>query len=106
MKEKKGVLDFIQSEPEFLLSVMNRRNDWCVIVALIGGGQEINDGEAGMPEWFDALRKIEGKWTTYFSPNLDSVEYTRENELEDILPQGAVSNESLSFGSIHAILQG
>lgn len=98
MKEKKGIPDFAQSEPEFLLNVMDRHTGWCVIVALIGGGQEINDGEAGMPEWFDALRKIGDRWITYFSPNLDSDDYTRGTKLEEILPQGAVSNNALHLG--------
>ena len=48
MAQKKGVPDFDMSEPEYLISVMDRHQDWCVIVCLIGGGQEINSGEAGL----------------------------------------------------------
>jgi len=39
------------SEPNMLLEIMNRHQDWCVMVALVGGGQEIHDGEAGLTEW-------------------------------------------------------
>jgi hypothetical protein len=46
------------SEPEMLLSIMSRHQDWAVIIALVGGGQEINDGEAGLREWGDALTKF------------------------------------------------
>ena len=56
MKRKKGVEDFDMSEPEFLISVMDRHKDWCTIVCLIGGGQEINTGEAGVSEWLTALK--------------------------------------------------
>jgi hypothetical protein len=48
MAQKKGVQDFDMSEPEFLISVMDRQSDWCTIVCLIGSGQEINAGEAGL----------------------------------------------------------
>ncbi len=44
MQRKRGIQDFKQSEPEFLMSVMDRHQDWAVIIALIGGGQEINTG--------------------------------------------------------------
>ncbi len=50
MKRKKGIDDFEKSEPEFLISVMDRHQDWCTIICLIGGGQEINTGEAGLEE--------------------------------------------------------
>lgn len=56
MKER-GHNDFDMSEPDFLLSVMNRHRGWCVVVCLIGGGQEINTGEAGLGEWFTAIQK-------------------------------------------------
>ncbi|HAK32275.1 MAG TPA: hypothetical protein DCM30_03815, partial [Acinetobacter radioresistens] len=55
MKLKKGIDNFTMSEPEFLINVMNRHIDWCVVVCLIGGGQEINTGEAGVTEWLEAL---------------------------------------------------
>ena len=46
MKEKKKVADFDRSEPEFLISCIDRHKDWGVVVCLVGGGQEINTGEA------------------------------------------------------------
>jgi len=81
MNEKKGEAGFNQSEPEFLISVMDRHQDWAVIIALIGGGQEINIGEAGLPEWFRALQKRFSDWHVYTSPNLTSEEYTQGQDI-------------------------
>jgi hypothetical protein len=59
MQTKRGQHDFSMSEPEFLLSVMDRHPDWCAIICLVGNGQEINTGEAGIEEW---LRALEGRF--------------------------------------------
>ena len=56
MVRKKGIAEFNMSEPEFLISVLDRHEDWAIIICLIGGGQEINTGEAGLPEWFSAIK--------------------------------------------------
>ena len=56
MSRKKGKSNFDMSEPEFLIDVMNRHKDWAVIICLVGGGQEINTGKAGLIEWFNSLR--------------------------------------------------
>ncbi len=56
------------SEPEMLLKIMERHQDWAVVIALVGGGQEINDGEAGLSEWGRALTESEKRWTVYASP--------------------------------------
>ena len=58
MKQKKGVPDFNKSEPEFLISCLDRHPDWAVVVCLVGGGQEINTGEAGISEWISAPRTL------------------------------------------------
>ena len=58
MATKKGVSPFLYSEPEFLISTMDRHKDWVVVICLVGGGQEINTGEAGLPEWFDSWAKL------------------------------------------------
>lgn len=67
MSQKRGRSDFNQSEPEFLIEVMNRHQDWCVIVCLIGGGQEINTGEAGLVAWMQALQASYPDWQVYYS---------------------------------------
>jgi hypothetical protein len=67
MKRKKGKDDFDMSEPEFLIDVMNRHEDWCIIICLIGGGQEINTGEAGLQEWIEALKNRFTDWGIYYS---------------------------------------
>lgn len=85
MKTKKGVLDFDYSEPEFLISTLNRHNDWAVVICLVGGGQEINTGEAGFPEWFDSLRKSFSEWDVFVSPQLNDTEYTRGRKWAEMI---------------------
>ena len=85
MQTKKGVAEFEYSEPEFLISTMDRHEDWAVIVCLVGGGQEINTGEAGLPEWFDSLRRAFPDWDVYITPQLNDVEYRREREWDDMI---------------------
>ena len=75
MKQKKGIADFEYSEPEFLISCLDRHQDWAVIICLVGGGQEINTGEAGISEWLDAMNKTFQNWEVYISPNLTDSEY-------------------------------
>jgi hypothetical protein len=55
MRRKKKVQGFTQSEPEFLISYLDRHEDWAVVVCLVGGGQEINTGEAGIGAWLEAI---------------------------------------------------
>jgi hypothetical protein len=84
MKRKRGQDNFSMSEPDFLLSVMNRHKDWCVVVCLIGGGQEINTGEAGITEWITALKKNYQDWEIHFSDEIFKSDYALSREwLED-----------------------
>lgn len=75
MLHKKQRADFNQSEPEFLISCLNRHQDWAVVVCLVGGGQEINTGEAGIEEWIDALQRSFPDWHIHISPRLHEAEY-------------------------------
>lgn len=75
MREKKNQPDFNQSEPEFLISCMDRHTDWAVVVCLVGGGQEINTGEAGISEWFEAVENSFPDWKVYLSDKLTDSEY-------------------------------
>jgi DUF2075 family protein len=81
MQRKRGVIGFDMSEPAFLIGVMDRHSDWAVIVCLIAGGQEINTGEAGLPEWFAAVKAYYPHWAVYTSDKLSDFEYTRGNDL-------------------------
>lgn len=85
MQTKKGVYNFDYSEPEFLISTMDRHSDWAVIICLVGGGQEINTGEAGLPEWFDSLRKSFPHWDVYITPQLNDEEYRRDREWNEMI---------------------
>ena len=77
MATKKGVSPFPYSEPDFLISTMDRHQDWAVVICLVGGGQEINTGEAGLPEWFNSLQRAFPEWDVYITPQLNDDEYRR-----------------------------
>ena len=85
MATKKGVSPFPYSEPEFLISTMDRHQDWAVVICLVGGGQEINTGEAGLPEWFDSLRRAFPNWDVYITPQLNDNEYRRDRSWHSML---------------------
>ena len=85
MATKKGVANFAYSEPEFLISTMDRHDDWAVVICLVGGGQEINTGEAGLPEWFDSLRRAFPDWDVSITPQLNDEEYRRDREWQDMI---------------------
>lgn len=78
MKRKKNQPDFSMSEPEFLISCMNRHHDWAVIVCLVGGGQEINTGEAGIGEWIESVNRSFPDWKIYVSDKLLDSEFGAE----------------------------
>lgn len=84
MKRKKGYPNFSQSEPEFLISCMDRHKDWGVIVCLVGGGQEINTGEAGIDAWLAAANHHFPEWHMHISSNLTDSEYAAGRTLDMI----------------------
>ena len=75
MRKKRKRPNFNQSEPEFLISCLDRHSDWAVIVCLVGGGQEINTGEAGISEWIESLNRSFPDWHIYISSRLTDSEY-------------------------------
>jgi len=75
MKRRKNQPDFKHSEPAFLLSYLDRHRDWAAVVCLVGGGQEIHTGEAGIGEWLAALSQGFPDWEVYISPHLADSEY-------------------------------
>lgn len=86
MKRKKGKSGFNMSEPEFLISIMDRHKDWATIVCLIGGGQEINKGEsAGISGWFNALRSKFPGWDIYISDRITDEEYSKGKSFDELL---------------------
>lgn len=84
MQRKKKRPGFNQSEPEFLISYMDRHQDWAVIICLVGGGQEINTGEAGIDSWLDAVQSKFPHWQMYISPQLTDTEYAAGKALERV----------------------
>ncbi len=84
MRRRKNKKNFSLSEPEFLISCLDRHSDWAVIVCLVGGGQEINTGEAGIGEWIASLTRSFPDWHIYISPRLTDSEYGAGEVLEKI----------------------
>ncbi len=75
----KKVPNFPMSEAEFLIWSLDLRKDWAVIVCLVGGGQEINTGEAGIGEWIRAVNETFPDWKVYISKHLTDKEYAEGN---------------------------
>lgn len=84
MEAKKGRPGFQQSEPEFLISCMDRHRDWAVVVCLVGGGQEINTGEAGIGGWIEAIHHSYPHWDVHLSSNLTDSEYSANGALDKL----------------------
>jgi hypothetical protein len=82
MLRKKRQPGFADSEPEFLISYMDRHKDWAFIVCLVGGGQEINTGEAGIDAWLDAVNRRFPEWEMFISSRLTDSEYAAGRVLE------------------------
>lgn len=96
MKRKKGKENFNMSEPEFLIHVLNRHSDWCSIVCLIGGGQEINTGEAGLGEWIDSLKNHFPDWNIHYSDLiLGNDNYIKSEESKNWLIENGNSESEL-----------
>ena len=85
MKRKKGILELNQSEPEFLISIMDRHEDWAVIICLVGGGQEIYNGEAGIQDWFSTLSEKYLDWEIYLSDKITDSEYVGNSDVSTML---------------------
>lgn len=89
---KLKVPNFPMSEAEFLIWSLDQREDWAVIVCLVGGGQEINTGEAGITEWIRALNTMFKHWDVYISDKLTDEEYA-EGRVNDLLQE----NKNVTF---------
>ena len=102
MKAKKGISGFNQSEPEFLIEVMDRHRDWAVIVCLVGEGQEINTGEAGIAAWLDVLGNKFRDWYVHVSPRIYSESFSSNQDIQSLVdkigPSRVVENNGLHLG--------
>ena len=84
MIRKRNLSDFNESEPQFLLNYMDRHKGWAAVICLVGGGQEIHNGEAGIGEWLRTVRGEFPGWRLYVSPNLGESEFGAKQALEDM----------------------
>lgn len=99
MQQKRGHADFDMSEPAFLVGVMDRHESWCVIVCLIGGGQEINTGEGGLAEWLDVMGQQFKHWDVHVSSRLDDPDYIWDTETSAALKKVfAFKDQALHLG--------
>ncbi len=81
---KLKVPNFPMSEASFLIWSLDQREDWATIICLVGGGQEINTGEAGITEWIKSINEIFTHWKVYISPKLTEPEYA-EGKVDELL---------------------
>lgn len=93
MRRKRGLQDFAHSEPEFLIACMDRHADWAAIVCLVGSGQEINTGEAGISAWLDAMQQRFPHWTVHLSPQLADIEFRAAPSLAAFDQAGRIRSE-------------
>lgn len=93
MKEKGHNIEM--SEPDLLISEMDRHEDWCVIVCLVGGGQEINGGEAGISTWIESMDSKYKDWKVYVSDQIKNPEYSWGYSFDKILssPRTTISKD-------------
>lgn len=99
MKDKKGQQNYDMSEPECFIEYLNRHKDWACIICLVGGGQEINVGEAGIEEWFRALNDKYPQWHIYYSDRMTGQEYIGEHKMSDLLNKMQV--QPLAISELH-----
>ena len=86
MGRKKGIQNFEMSEPDFLISILDRHKDWAVIICLVGGGQEINKGESeGISGWFEAIRNKYKNWDVYISNKIIEEEYLKGKNFNELV---------------------
>jgi hypothetical protein len=88
MKRRKRQPDFTDSEPAFLIRYLDRHPDWAVVLCLVGGGQEIHTGEAGIGEWLTAAADRFPSWKLYISSRLTDSEYAAGHALERVQARG------------------
>lgn len=96
MKRKKGVSNFTDSEPQFLIRYVDRHKDWAVILCLVGGGQEINRGESGIAAWLEAIKTDFTHWDMYISSRLSESEYAAQETIDAVKEKrGVLLDENL-----------
>lgn len=105
------------SEPAHTLDIMGRHDGFAAVVALIGSGQEINTGEAGLAEWGRVIAQA-GAWQAVAAPSVlraaepaqrlaDSPQpwLTVDPELELAVPMRSVREDS-GAAWVDAVLRG
>ncbi len=114
MQRRKHKIGFSMSEPEFLISCMDRRSDWSTVICLVGEGQEIHTGEAGISEWVAALNRSFPAWRVYASKHLLNDRYGSQDEIKVLANRGkfelrdglhlATSLRSFRAGAVSALV--
>ena len=101
MSRKRATPGFTKSEPEVLIGAMDRHDDWAAVVCLVGGGQEINTGEAGISAWLDAIRTEFPHWEVHLSSKMSETEFGASKSIE-ALTTGSNGNSRVTVDdSLH-----
>lgn len=102
MKQKKGWPGFTQSESELLLSALDQHDHWAVVVCLVGGGQEINTGEAGIGAWLESVRTAFPGGDVFISPHLTDSEYAATGALARLTESRAGAAAATFESALHS----
>jgi hypothetical protein len=98
------------SEPEMFIRFAERIPEWCVVIALIGSGQEIHVGEeAGIGQWYDAVARAGsgGTWTGH-GPPLMAEHFSGSAMVFDAKPSLSLDEELRFHGArdLHTFVAG
>lgn len=94
MVRKKNHPGFDSSESEHLIRYMDRHEDWAAVVCLVGGGQEINTGEAGIGAWIEAITDNFPDWNLFMPEELRDKEYALDAGVQQQLDSFSNLNKS------------
>jgi hypothetical protein len=85
-----------RSEPDLILDIMERATEWSAVIALVGGGQEIHRGEAGLAEWGRALNRRTQAWRVLASPAaIEGGQSVAGQKLFEVPPSKQLSIETI-----------
>ena len=101
MRRKRAMSGFTQSEPELLIGAMDRHQDWSAVLCLVGGGQEINTGEAGISAWLDAIRLKFPQWEVHLSNQMNESEFNAAAAIKALRSSEAGRSRVFLADSLH-----
>ena len=85
IQQKLHVEPMGKSETDVLIEHMDKHDGWAVIICLIGGGQEIHEGEDGVSEWVKSIKNKFPHWGIHLPTEFISSKYLGNAAVEESL---------------------